>query len=142
MAELMGRNARIYVVAGAGGTPVTLVGKAMDADFAREPRQAEHTSYDSGAYVNRKVVRYDGDLSFKMYTDPADSGQSILRAAIGSTPAQITVDYAEGVNTVSSGNAYKRFTANVRLKRGSPIDGMAVTEVTLSPDGAVTEGTY
>jgi hypothetical protein len=142
MAEIKGRDHRIYVVAGAAGTPDTIVGGAFDADFAREPQQATHNSYDTGAFVERKVIRYDGDLTFKFYTDPSDSGQGILRAAIGSTPAQITVDYAEGVNTPASGNKYQRFTANVRVKRGAPVDGMAVTEVTLSPDGAVTEGTY
>lgn len=142
MTSLKGRDHKIYVIAGAGGTPNTLVGDAFDAEWAREPMQAVKNSYDTGAFTARKVIRYDGDLTFKYYTDPTEAGQSIVRAAVGPTPAQITADYAEGVNTPASGNKFHRATFNVRIKRGAPVDGMAVTEVTLSPDGTVTEGTY
>lgn len=140
MSELLGRVAQIYVIAGAG-TPNTLVGSAFDADFERQPRQVERNSYDTGAAVGRKVVRYDGDLTFKVFTNPADAGQSIIRAAVSTTtPAQITVDYAEEGNAV--GKKFQRMLCNVRVKRGSPVENMAVTEVTLSPDGAVTESVY
>jgi hypothetical protein len=141
MPEIKGNETRIYVSAGTGGTGVTLVGKAFGADFARQLREAEHVSYDSGNGVNRKPIRLDGALTFKMYTDPADAGQTILRqAARMSTFAQVSVDYAERGNT--AGMTYQRFVGNVSIKRGNPEDGMAVTDVTINPDGTVTEGTY
>jgi hypothetical protein len=144
MTELKGNESRIRVVAGAAGTPATVVGRSFDADFAREPQQATHNSYDTGAFVNRKVIRYDGDLTFKFFTDPADGGQDIIRAAcMTATPAQITVDYGEDIGSGGfvAGKVVQRFTANVRIKRGAPVEGMAVTEVTLSPDGAITDVT-
>jgi hypothetical protein len=140
MSEIKGNACRIYVFDGAG-TPATLVGKAFDANFDRTPRQAEHVSYDSGVSVPRKVIRYDGPLTFKCFTDPADSGQNVLRGAV-TTPKQITVDYAEEDNTAASGKKGRRFLGNVTLKRGNPVDGMAVTDVTIDPDGAITEVTY
>jgi hypothetical protein len=138
MADFLGREAKIRVIAGAG-TPNTAVAHAFDADFAREPQLAVQNTYDTGAFVNRKVVRYDGDLTFKMLTDPADGGQNILRAAVGATPAYVTVDYGE--EGFTTGKKVQRFLAAVRLKRGSPTEGRATTEVTLSPDGPVSEVT-
>lgn len=145
MAEELGRRARIWVVAGAGGVPNTKVARAFDAEFARTPVQAVHTSYDSGAGVARKVVRYDGPLTFKMYTDRADAGQNIIRAAVStSAPAQITVDILPDGSTdaQTTGTTYERLTGNVTIKKGMPVDGMAVTDVTIDPDGAVVAGTY
>lgn len=144
MAQELGRLARIWVAAGAAGTPATKVGKAFDAELSRNPVQATHNSYDSAAGVNRKVVRYDAQLSFKMFTDRADAGQNIIRAAVGSTPAQITVDLLPdgSSDAQTAGQPYERFTANVTIKKGHPIDGMAVTDVTLDIDGVITASTY
>lgn len=140
-AALKGSDAKIYVSVAGAGSGATLVGDSFDADFAREPQQAVKNSYDTGQYVARKVIRYDGDLTFKYFTNPSDAGQNILRAAAKNS-AQVVCDYAEEGNGAGVGKTYQRATFNVRLKRGNPVENMAVTEVTLSPDGTVAEGTY
>lgn len=139
MATFLGRQAKIYVGTSSPGT--TAVESHFDAAFDRTPQKADLTSNDSGAFDEHAIVRYSGDLSFKMYTSPSATGQNILRTAGGgATPTQIYVDVAEEGN--ASGKKYLRFLASVTLKRGTPRDGNAVTDVTLSPTGTVTEGTY
>jgi hypothetical protein len=138
VAKFIGRNSKVYV--GNSSPPVTAVAGVFDVNFDRTPTKADATSNDSGAFDEHMVVRYSGSLSFKFLTDPADSGQSVMRAAIGTTPALIYADYAEEGN--ASGKKYHRFQCSVELKRGTPRDGMAVTDVVLTPTGTVTEGTY
>lgn len=142
-ASLLGSLAKVYVSAAGAGSGATLVGDAFDAEFAREPQQAVKNSYDTGAAVARKVIRYDGDLTFKFFVNPGDGGQNLLRACVSTvTPLQIVADYAEEGNAAGGGKKGQRATFNVRLKRGNPVENMAVTEVTLSPDGQVQEVTY
>lgn len=139
MAQIKGPEARVYVSAAGGGSGATLVDGAFDASFDRTPVQAPNTHYGTGAGVGRKIIRYDGPLKFKMFINPTDAGQNILRAGV-TTPAQVVVDFPE--QDKASGTKGQRFTGNVTISKSHPVDAMAVADVTIDPDGTVTEVTY
>lgn len=133
MAVSKGRDAVILVAA--SGTPTTPVAKHMDASLDMQLETADSTTNDSNGSKTHEIIFDDGSLTFKVYTDEADAGQNVLRDAY-EIKAKIPVIYQP--RGTGSGKRQYSFSASVTMKRGTPMSGLATTDVTLKKDGAFT----
>lgn len=133
MAIFKGRDAVILV--GAASPAATPVGKHMDASLDMTLETADATTNDSGGSKEHEVVFDDGQLTFKCYTDEADTGQDVLATAFTSKSKIFVIYRPAGTGTGKDSIA---FQASVTLKRGTPMGGLATTDVTLKKSGAFT----
>lgn len=128
-----GRDAVILV--GTTSPGATAVGKHMDASLSMNLETADSTTNDSAGSKEHEIIFDDGELSFKVYTDEADSGQNILRDAFeGKT--KIFCRYRP--MGTGAGRRQYDFSCSITLTRGTPINGLATTDVTLKKSGAFT----
>lgn len=131
MAIFKGRDATIVV--GASSPASTAVGKHMDASLSLNLETADSTTNDSGGSKEHEIIFDDGELTFKVYTDEADAGQDVLHSAyVGKTKVYV-IYKPRG----TGGDAYA-FQGSVTLKRGTPMGGLATTDVTIKKSGALT----
>lgn len=135
MAKSKGRVGVILV--GMADPPVTPVAHHKDASFDQTKVDADTTTNDSGADEEHEIIRKGGQLTFNVLTDPDDPGQNILRDGY-EQDEKIYVEWQP--HGTGGGKRYYRFRCSVSLKRGTPRDGMATTDVTLKKDGAATIG--
>lgn len=133
MAIFKGRDAVILV--GASSPAATPVGKHMDASLSMNLETADSTTNDSGGSKEHEIIFDDGDLTFKCYTDEADAGQDVLVAAFTGKTKVSVIYRPAGTGTGKDSIA---FSASVTLKRGTPMGGLATTDVTLKKSGAFT----
>lgn len=133
MAISKGRDAVILV--GATSPAATPVGKHMDATYAGNTETADATTNDSGGSKEHEIIFDDGDLTFKVYTDEADAGQDALVTAFTGKTKVFVIYRPAGTGT---GKDSLAFQGSVTLKRGSPMGGLATTDVTIKKSGALT----
>ena len=127
-------NAAVILV-GTSNPPTTVLGKHMDANEDITVDKTDSTTNDSAGSKTHELTLDDGTLTGKFYTDRLDAGQIILRTA-WQTKTKIFVAYREA--GTGTGLAQTLYQASVALKRGSPMNGLATTDFTLSKDGVAT----
>ena len=131
MAIFKGRDAVILV--GNQAPAATPVGKHMDASLNLNLETADATTNDSAGSKEHEIIFDDADLSFKVYTDELDGGQDALHLAYINKTKIFVIYKPRG----TGGDAYA-FQGSVTLKRGTPMGGLATTDVTIKKSGALT----
>ena len=132
MAVHLSGNAQVEVAAGALGQ---LIGASID----QNDTQVDITNWDSTfrEYVNAGLI--DGDVSFEVQYDLADTGQDSIRAGLGSTEVAV-VFYPEG-NTTGKPS----LTFNAIFGTDGTVFGAAEDVITATYTGkltsVITEGT-
>ena len=133
MASFKGRDA--VILFGLSDPPTDPVGKHWDASLDMNEVTADATTNDSGGSEEHEIIRDNGQLTFKVLTDEADAGQNNLRDAYETKVKGYVIYRPRGTST---GLRQYKCRCTVTLKRGTPRDGLATTDVTLKKDGAWT----
>jgi hypothetical protein len=139
MAREFGNKAQVYVEVAPTAVTVgasTKVADVRDSSFPFTPVKADRSSNDTGTRAAHGVVRWEGDLTFKVAAlDPADPGHAKIISVVGGVGMLNVVYRPYGTG---SGLPSYAFEASVDLKQSEPYDGWIMADVTLSPSGPVT----